>query len=75
MHDVCLRGATHGSTYPTVEEPRPEDVNPNLPAFLQISAGSAFNILLQPENLFGLWRWVLPCLFVNMQLASIRTRL
>jgi hypothetical protein len=70
MNDVCLRGVTHGSTYSAVGRPRPEDVNPDLPASLQISAGSALNILLQPENFFGLSRWVLPC-FVCQHAARL----
>lgn len=36
MNDVCLRGVTHGSTYSAVGRPRPEDVNPDLPASLHV---------------------------------------
>jgi hypothetical protein len=66
MNGVYLRGVTHTPTYPAVEELRPEDVNLDLPESLQIPAGRL--------HLFGSLCWALPCLFANMQLASICTR-
>jgi hypothetical protein len=70
MNDVCLRSATHGSTYSAVEEPRPEGANLDLPGSLHISADSTSNILLQPENLFESPCWVLPC-FVCQHAARL----
>ena len=69
MNDVCLRGVTHGSTYSAVERPRPEDVNPDLPASLHVGRLRA-QYSVTARELLRVIALVLPC-FVCQHAARL----